>query len=89
MSKGAIFEIEIWNVNCLISRNLPRTINNLESWHRVLNQKIGLVHPNIAHRVKTLMNEEEIQKFNLLRALSVNVELTKKDFLKNERLKIL
>ena len=39
--------------------DLTRTTNIVESWHREMNERVGVAHPNIAHLVKIFKQEEE------------------------------
>lgn len=70
-----------------ILQEIPRTTNSIEGWHRSFNAKNEVKHPNIARLVHVMKEEEEINHFHLLRALSGIIELPQKDLKKEVRIK--
>jgi hypothetical protein len=52
-----IYDHGFWNVFERVKQNVPRTTNFLEAWHRVLNSKVAIKHPNFAHFITILQKE--------------------------------
>lgn len=65
-----MFDILFWNVYERVKTNLPRTSNGAESWNRTLNLRMESAHPNIAQFITEILKEEELNIFNLKRALN-------------------
>ena len=53
-----IFSSDMWNVNLLVSNNLPRTNNNIEACHNAFKSSLSCLHPNIWKFIETLKKEE-------------------------------
>lgn len=62
--------VKMWNISDIILKKIPRTINYAERWNRTLNERVSIRHPNIAHFINTIKQEEIIDKFNIVRAKS-------------------
>lgn len=75
------YEILFWNHFDSVLNNIPRTINYAERWNRILNDSVGIVHPNIAYFIETIKNSEITDKFNLNRA-KIGIYKINKNYLK-------
>ncbi|RVD93284.1 hypothetical protein TUBRATIS_001850 [Tubulinosema ratisbonensis] len=60
-----IYDPKFWSVYSRILKNLPRTTNSVEAWHRNLNQKSLIAHPNIAKFIDIIKKENEKTRFNI------------------------
>jgi hypothetical protein len=54
-----------WTCHKRILKNIPRTINLVEGWHRVLNERCVVSLPNIVGLVNVLKDFEEENRFTL------------------------
>ncbi|KAI5151336.1 hypothetical protein ENBRE01_2066 [Enteropsectra breve] len=61
----------------------------IEAWHRSFNTRNMASHPNIAHLITKIQQEEEIDRLNLVRAKAGNFRLADTNLLKEEKLYIL
>jgi hypothetical protein len=61
-------------------RNPVRTTNTVEAWHRGINKKLGVVHPNIGNFINCLQKEEEIVRCNFLKATMGLIEYPKRNW---------
>ncbi|KAI5154116.1 hypothetical protein ENBRE01_3298 [Enteropsectra breve] len=61
----------------------------IEAWHRSFNTRNMVSHPNIAHLITKMQQDEEIDRLNLLRAKAGNFRLADSNLLKEEKLYIL
>ncbi|MEG0664788.1 MAG: hypothetical protein RR483_06800, partial [Clostridia bacterium] len=87
--KTPVFEIKKWSIHNRILQYDPITTNGAESWHRVINKKINISFPNIALFIKTILEDEEIKKFEILQTLPGNVTWPRKNFDKQQKLFLL
>ncbi|KAG0435148.1 hypothetical protein DMUE_4860, partial [Dictyocoela muelleri] len=51
------YPIKFWNVYEREIKNIPRTINCLEAWHRGFNKNAEICHPNIAKLIDCMHKE--------------------------------
>jgi hypothetical protein len=51
-------ETNFWSVSFRVINNIPTTTNSLEAWHRNINSKTVVVHPNITKFISMLQKEE-------------------------------
>lgn len=86
--KEPMYELSFWNVYQRVFNNIPRTTNSVEGWHRSINQKAEIAHPNIARLITLIQDEEEINRINILKSLSGDFALSKKNFLKEEKISV-
>lgn len=54
-----IYPPKFWSCFERIQENQPRTINNVEAWHRSLDEKVRTPHPNMAKFIVFLQEESE------------------------------
>lgn len=85
----SLYNYENWNVFDRVLKNIPRTTNNLESWHRVLNQKCVVAHPNISVFIESLREEEESNRIILSQILRSEFELSRRNLEKEEKIRII
>jgi hypothetical protein len=64
--KNPLFPISIWNVHEKTLMNLPRTNNNLESWHNAI-QSEAKKHSSIYRVIQFLRKEQEFTQFKLVK----------------------
>ncbi|KAI5154123.1 hypothetical protein ENBRE01_3305 [Enteropsectra breve] len=83
------FTVEFWNISARILGKIPQTTNMIEAWHRSFNTRNMVSHPNIAHLIIKMQQDEEIDRLNLLRAKAGNFRLADSNLLKEEKLYIL
>lgn len=81
------YEIGFWNVYLRILKYVARTINAAESWHRILNFRNQISHPNIAQLVNEILNEETKNEFDLTRAIG-GILIPSKNLKKEEKIRI-
>jgi hypothetical protein len=86
--KKPMFPIEFWNTHERVLRNLPRITNSVEAWHRSLNQKSMVSHPNICRFISTIQKEEELVKFNLIRNENGMLQTSTRNLCKEENLRV-
>ena len=55
-----MFSIGMWNVNLLVSNNLPRTNDNIEAYHNAFKSSLSCLHPNTWKFIGTLKKEESL-----------------------------
>lgn len=55
----SLYKREFWNVYLRVQSNIDRTTNCAESWHRVLNFRAHVPHPNIAQFVSEILGKDE------------------------------
>ena len=55
-----MFPIEFWNVYARTEQALPRTNNNVETFHNVLNKSVSNSHPNLWKLILSLKQEESL-----------------------------
>lgn len=67
-AKEASYPIQFWNVYESTLLKIPRTTNFAERFNRTLNESVGVRHPNIAHLIDALKQEELLDSYNLSRA---------------------
>lgn len=67
----SLYKKENWNCYSRILKNLPRTTNNVEAWHRVFNQSCFVVNPNIAVVISVMKDEEELNKMEIFKLIMV------------------
>ena len=63
-----IYKITFWNVYSRVRKNVARTTNSAEAWHRTLNFRNQVAHPNIAQLINEILNEEIKHEFDIARA---------------------
>jgi hypothetical protein len=49
-----------------VLKNIPRTTNTVEAWHRSINKDCQISHPNIARFIEMLKRQEEETRFNII-----------------------
>lgn len=81
------YQISFWNVHERVLLGLPRTSNNAESWNRTLNLRTVVANPNIAQFITNLLQQEELDIFNIKRA-KIGIFQTNKNFKKEENIRI-
>ena len=57
------FPIPIWNVYDRVMKNLARSNNSLESWHKSFSQDINS-HPNINKLIRHFIREQHLTEVN-------------------------
>jgi len=55
----------------------PRTTNHVEGWHRMLNKKVKVAHPNTFVLIKALQSEKETTR-NRIKELDIDCTPWKK-----------
>ncbi|CAD5234235.1 unnamed protein product [Bursaphelenchus xylophilus] len=63
-----LFEISFWNCYEYTTLDLPRTNNNIEAWHRAIQETIRQKHPTIEALIKALKQEEGIANLDIAHA---------------------
>ncbi|CAF0922766.1 unnamed protein product [Brachionus calyciflorus] len=53
------YKISYWNVHKRVEKNLPRSNNSIEAWHKSLSQDIGS-HPSVNKLAKHLKSEQHL-----------------------------
>lgn len=87
--KESIFSKSNWNVFERVIMSLPRTTNNAEAFHRAFAQKCVVSHPNISVVIMAMLDEEEINKADLINIKMNGSDLTRKNLLKEEQMRLL
>ncbi|CAD5231631.1 unnamed protein product [Bursaphelenchus xylophilus] len=85
-----LFEIPFWNCYEYTMIDLPRTNNNVEAWHRAIQQAVRQKHPTIESLIKVLKQEEAIANLDIAHSLAGDVPpfiRRQKYFTLNERFK--
>jgi hypothetical protein len=76
-----------WNCFERVIKNLPRTNNSLEAWHKGLNATVYTRHPNLGAFLHALQMEEEKTRLKL-KQLSIGfIETNKKSLVYEEKLR--
>ena len=57
--KDPHFKPELWNIYDRIVRNLPKTNNAVEGWHRAFQTSLGHNHPTIYKFIEFLRMEQD------------------------------
>ena len=57
------YAIEIWNVYDRVIRDLPRSNNSIEGWHRAFNNRVSIKHPSVTKLAQCILREQS--KFEL------------------------
>lgn len=77
------FPIKLWNVNKRIVKDLPRTNNHIEAWHKSLCQDIES-HPTFIKLLKHLLREQRLaEKFIDEVRMGINVRRSNKEIKKD------
>lgn len=82
------YSVEFWNARERVLNDICRTTNSAESFHRTLNYRYNNPHPNIAYYINELLNEEEKDRYELIRATNGIFDLSG-NLKKEKRLKII
>ena len=61
-----LLDIPMWNVNNRHEEELPRTNNQLESWHNAFQGSTETFHPSIFRFMEALRRQEALQRANLI-----------------------
>ena len=78
------FQPSLWNIESIIAKkDITRTNNALESYNGRLNNRFPCPHPNIAHFVEVLQDEEDYYT-KLTREIRIG-SVKRKDLLKRQR----
>lgn len=56
--RNPLFPLNMWNVHSRTVRDLPRTTNSLEGWHRAFEQRVNITHPTLARLVGKIKKEQ-------------------------------
>lgn len=64
-----LFPIHMWSVKARQDAGLPRTNNQLESWHKAFQGSAEIHHPSIFRFIEALRREEALQRTNLTQLL--------------------
>ena len=84
------YDIEFWSCYERIIKNLPRTTNIIEAWHRGLNQESIIAHPNIARFHELICKEEERTRYRIIQTFAgKNIEIPNNDLKKEYKLQII
>lgn len=81
------YKIMFWNCHGRILKNIPRTTNCLEAWHRTLNFNCVVSHLNLGKFIEILIQENEKIRINLIQSKKF-IDLAKKKLEKEEKLKV-
>ena len=77
------YQIGFWSCYDRVLKNIPRTINTSEAWHKSLNYQAAVKHPNLAKLVDILKTEEDLTSFTLTRVSSgIEIPTCKSDLKK-------
>ena len=68
-------------------RGIPRTINYVETWHRKLNHRTDIAHPNIGKFINSQQKEQENVRCKILKAEIVKFDIAERNFYKEYKLK--
>lgn len=71
---GSKYDLNFCNFKNRIIKNLTRSINHVEAWHRVINGRIGIKHPNIAFFISTILSTENFEKHKINHFFNGNIE---------------
>ncbi|KAM0674713.1 hypothetical protein GVAV_001903 [Gurleya vavrai] len=83
------FPISFWSCYSRVLYDMPRTINNLEAWHRTINKRAGNSHPTFVALVGLFQNDEELNRIEISRRLNMNFKINKRKFEYETKLKYL
>ncbi|KAG0431131.1 hypothetical protein DMUE_5590 [Dictyocoela muelleri] len=83
-----LFPPLFWNVFDRIFSNVVRTTNSAEGWHRVINFRTQMFHPNIAHFLNEILGEEEKHNFDLCMCLIEKITISK-NIKKEEKIRLI
>ena len=86
--KPPVFDVRFWSVFTRIKKQVPRTTNCVESWHKSLNNRTEIAHPNLGKFLSLIQKEEELVRFGLSRAKSGNIEFSRRNYEKEEKLRV-
>ena len=75
--KDPFFRIELWNIYDRIERNLPKTNNAVEGWHRAFQTSLGHNHPTVYKFVEFLRLEQDHTEKKLTRLNVGQQDVTK------------
>lgn len=84
-----MYAIENWSCFNNVIDKLPRTTNAIEAWHRTINSRSEISHPNIARFISLLQSEEEIVRLEISRRKAGNFSFRKKHIVHDENLRII
>lgn len=59
--KAAVYPPSFWSVTDLVDKELPRTQNSVEAWHRRFKSNIGGAHPGVLTLIESLREESHYQ----------------------------
>jgi hypothetical protein len=52
------FSVQMWNVYDRVVRDLPRSSNSIEWWHRAFSTPVSIKHPTVTKLSKCIMREQ-------------------------------
>lgn len=81
-----IFKISFWNAYSRVLNNTPRTTNCSEAWHRVLNFRCNVSHPNFAKFMEILLQENEKARIGIIQG-RLKIDIGSKNVVKEEFLR--
>lgn len=55
-----LFSIELWNCYNDVLNDLPRTKNGVEGWHSRFSGRVGKLHADIGHFIKSLKTKQNL-----------------------------
>lgn len=84
-----LFNISFWNVKDRVLKGLPRTTNGAEGWHRCLNNRAHISHPNILKFLDIIKSEEEKSRYKLVQYSLGKLDLNRRDSKKEDNLFII
>lgn len=68
---------------------MPRTTNGVESWHRILNNRCEIAHPNIGKFITIIQKEEELTRFKMTQCINGNLETLQKNYQWEEKIRLI
>ena len=64
-----LFPIHMWSVKARQDAGMPRTNNQLESWHKAFQGSAEIHHPSIFRFIEAQRRDEALQRTNLIQLL--------------------
>jgi hypothetical protein len=72
--------IKFWSCYERVLNNIPRTTNGVEAWHRTLNARCQVAHPNLGKFITIIQKEEEVVKYKLTQKINGKIGKIFKSF---------
>ncbi len=89
-TENPMYDINFWSCYRRVLKDVPRTTNVLEGWHRALNASFNTAHPNLAALIQVISAEEQSIHFSVTQIKGgVNYNITGRDFKKEASIKCL